>query len=314
MSNLVLKVKHNTDLTDSLQKAIKVANFAIKNRYKLSSANVKDIGLPSAISNQILRKYGKNKKCKKIKPDHIKLVAPSQSIKISENNITITPLKLTLIINPKCKHILTNINQIELDHTYAYICFEINDEPLKEVHHYIGVDLNATSHIAVVGNPQTGKVLKLGKKASHIHKKYKALRSYLQKKRHYKKLKETKGRESRIVKDINHKVSKAIVKYARENNCGIKLEDLTGIRKNKKNARAFRYALNSWSYFQLGNMIAYKAQLQGIPVQYINPQNTSKRCSLCKDIGNRRGKLFRCCNCKHTDHADVNASFNIALV
>ena len=64
---LVVKIKHNTDLSSELKKAIQVANYAIKNRYKLLSANVSDIGLPSAISNQILRKYGKNKKCKKIK-------------------------------------------------------------------------------------------------------------------------------------------------------------------------------------------------------------------------------------------------------
>ena len=313
MSNLVVKIKHNTDLSDSLSKAVKIANFAIKNRHKLSSANVSDIGLPSAISNQVLRKYGKNKKCKRIKPENIKLVAPSQSIKVNGNNITITPLKLNITIDPKCKHIITKVNQIELDHTYAYVCFEANDEPLKEVQNYIGVDLNATSHIAVVGNPQTGKILKLGKKASHIHKKYKALRSDLQKKKLYKKLKETKGKESRIVKDINHKISKAIVEYAKENNAGIKLEDLTGIRKNKKNTKTFRYTLNSWSYYQLGIMIAYKAQLLGIPVQYIDPRNTSKKCSWCENIGNRRGKLFKCGYCNHTDHADVNASFNIAL-
>ena len=153
MTNLVVKIKHNTDLSDSLNKAIKVANFAIKNRYKLSSANVKDIGLPSAISNQVLRKYGKNKKCKHIKPENIKLVVPSQSIKIVDNIITITPLKLTITNQSKYK--ITKVNQIELDHTYAYVCFNVKDKPKQEVQNYIGVDLNATSHCTVVGNPKT---------------------------------------------------------------------------------------------------------------------------------------------------------------
>lgn len=310
MSNLVVKIKHNTDLTDSLHKAVKVANFAIKNRYKLSSANVKDIGLPSAISNQILRKYGKNKKCKRINQERIKLVVPSQSVKITDNTIIITPLKLTLVNQSKYK--IIKVNQIELDHTYAYVCFNIEDKPKYEIQNYIGVDLNATSHCAVVGNPKTGKILKLGRQAPAIHKKYKALRSKLQSNKLYKKLKQTKGRESRIVRDINHKISKKIVEYAKENNSGIKLEDLTNIRKNKKNKKAFRYTLNSWSYYQLGQMICYKAQLQGIPVAYISPVFTSKNCSRCGIEGNRKGKKFKCV-CGHIDHADANASFNIAM-
>lgn len=310
MSTLVVKIKHNADLTDALNKAIIIANFAIKNRNKLSSANVKHVGLPSAISNQILRKYGKNKKCKHINKRNIKLVVPSQSIKIIDNNIIITPLKLT--ITNESKYNISKINQIELNHTYAYVCFTVEDKPKLEVQNYVGVDLNATSHCAVVANPQTGKILKLGKQAPHVHKKYKALRSNLQKKKLFKKLKQTKGKESRIVKDINHKISKKIVDYARENNSGIKLENLTNIGRNKKNNKTFRYTLNSWSYYQLGQMICYKAQLQGIPIQYINPFNTSKTCSKCGNIGNRRGKLFKCSNCKHTDHADVNAGFNIA--
>jgi putative transposase len=310
MVNLVIKIKHNANLTKALNKAVIVANFGIHNRNKLSSANVKEVGLPSAISNQILRKYGRNKKCKHINSKNIKLVATSQSIKVSDNSITIVPLKLTII--NQSKYNISKVNQIELDHTYAYVCFTVEDKAQQDVQNYIGVDLNATSHCAVLANPKTGKILKLGKKAPHIHKKYKVLRSHLQKKKLFKKLKQTKGKESRIVRDINHKISKKIVDYCIKNNSGIKLEKLTNISKNKKNNKAFRYTLNSWSYYQLGQMICYKAQLQGIPVQYINPFNTSKTCSKCGNIGNRKGKIFKCSNCKHTDHADVNAGFNIA--
>ena len=310
MSNLVIKIKHHANFRIELQKALQVANYAIKNKYKLSSANVSDIGLPSAISNQILRKYGKNKKCKNINPDKIKLIAPSQSIKIDSNQIRIIPLKLNLINESKYK--IIKVNQIELDNTYAYICFEQTDQEQLKTNQYVGVDLNATSHCAVVGDPTSGKVIKLGKQASHIHKKYKALRSSLQKQKLYKKLKQTKSKETRKVKNINHKISKQIVQFAKDNNCGIKLEKLTGIRNNKKNSKTFRYTLNSWSYYQLGSMIAYKALLKGIPVQYIDPAYTSQNCSRCGHLGKRNGKVFKCVNCKHTGHADVNASFNIA--
>jgi putative transposase len=309
-SILVVKIKHNTNLSVELDKAVIIANFAIKNRDKLSSANVSHIGLPSAISNQILRKYGRNKQCKTINEKNIKLIAPSQSVKIIDNNIIITPLKLTLVNNSKYQ--ITKVHQIELDDTYAYVSFSKSNEEQLITTNFIGVDLNATSHCAVAADPVSGKVIKLGKEAPHVHKKYKAVRTKLQKEEHYKKLKETKGKETRKVKDINHKISKEIVNFAKENNCGIKLEKLTGIRNNKKNSKDFRYTLNSWSYYQLGTMISYKALLAGIPVQYINPAYTSQRCSRCGNIGKRNGKKFKCVNCNHTDHSDVNAAFNIA--
>jgi putative transposase len=47
-------------------------------------------------------------------------------------------------------------------------------------------------------------------------------------------------------------------------------------------------------------------------VVYIDPYNTSKECSRYGQIGNRSGKSFKC-QYGHVDHADVNASFNIAL-
>src|SRR6202790_582645 len=158
-SILVVKIKHNANLSSELEKAVQVANYAIKNRYKLSSKNVSDIGLPSAISNQVLRKYGKNKKCKHINPDKIKLVAPAQSIKVDGNSIRIVPLKLTL--TNESKYQIIKIYQIELDATYAYVAFSKPNADQLSTNKFIGVDLNATSHCAVAADPISGKVIKL---------------------------------------------------------------------------------------------------------------------------------------------------------
>lgn len=159
----------------------------------------------------------------------------------------------------------------------------------------------------------TGKVLKLGKKAHHTHKKYSHQRKNLQKQGKYKKVKKTKDKERRIIQDTLHKASIQIVRYAAKHGAGIKLELLHGIRGRAKVARSFTYYLYSWSFYQLGTMIAYKAKLLGIPVVYINPHYTSQDCSKCRIRGDRSGKMFKCPSCRHVDHADVNASFNIAL-
>ncbi len=55
----------------------------------------------------------------------------------------------------------------------------------------------------------------------------------MQKKGKYRKVKQIRNREQRIVSDMNHKISRKIVDMARENKSGLKMEDLKGIRNAK---------------------------------------------------------------------------------
>jgi len=71
---LTYKVKHNRDFTEELRKAKQVAEFAVNNKFKTSSKLVSHIGLKSVLSNQILRKYGRNKTIKVV--HNVNLVVP----------------------------------------------------------------------------------------------------------------------------------------------------------------------------------------------------------------------------------------------
>lgn len=309
---LTYKIKHSRDFSTELQKAMSIAKYIVANKpqsKKFTSKDVKQYGLKSIISNQIIRKYGRNKTIKAV--HSVNLIIPNQGIKLKNNVIEITSLKLN--IEHQIEQPFTKINQIEINNEYAFVSVTVSEPILTTPTSWIGVDRNTTGHVAVCAEPITGKILKLGKSAQHIHNKYKNIRKSLQSKGKYSKVKQIKHRESNIVRDMNHKMSKIIVSTAHNSKCGIKLEQLKGIRKSVKSTKTFRYSLNSWSFYQLQTMIEYKAKLLGVVVSYVDPAYTSQRCSRCGVLGNRTRKSFMCPSCGHVDHADVNAAFNIAL-
>ena len=125
-----------------------------------------------------------------------------------------------------------------------------------------------------------------------------------------RRLKAMSGREKRFMSDVNHCVSKHLVHTP---NIGrIVLEDLTGIRRNKRN-KTTRKWLGQWAFHQLEHNIIYKAHQQGIEVVLVDPAYTSQRCSACGYTAknNRRKGTFACRSCGFIANADVNAAINI---
>src|SRR5436309_2951389 len=105
------KIKHGRDFKHELELAQKVAEFAIRNRDKLSTKYIAHLGLKSVIANQILRKYGRNWNAKIAKS--VKLTIPNQAIKYTNNIFTITSLNLSLLFDKPFE----KVNQIEFDDT-----------------------------------------------------------------------------------------------------------------------------------------------------------------------------------------------------
>lgn len=306
---LTYKLKHERDFSDELKLAEKIAWIGFHTG-TISSKDVKHIGLKSIISNQILKKYSKNRKLKSVKS--VKLAIPKQGIRIKDDKIYIPCLKLSLEI--WFDKNFEKINQIEIGKEYAYISVSYKEPELIKPETFIGVDRNTTHHVLVASDIKNGKILKLGKSCNHIHKKYKGIRRNLQKKGKYKKIKLIKNRESNIIKNINNQISKKLIDYALKVKGGLVLENLKGIRQKAKTRRKQRYSLNSWSFYQLAQMIEYKSKKLGIPIFYVEPEYTSQRCSGCGHIekSNRNGNLFQCKKCGKVEDSGVNAGFNLA--
>lgn len=125
-------------------------------------------------------------------------------------------------------------------------------------------------------------------------------------------LKRISGKEKQHVKEVNHIVSKKIVREAVENDCSIiVLENLKNIRKRIKGNRRTRSRLHRWAWYELQQFIEYKAREKGFTVKYINPAYSSQVCSKCGSLGSRHKHLFKCLNCESYQHSDRNAAVNL---
>ncbi|MDD1685691.1 RNA-guided endonuclease TnpB family protein [Methanoregula sp.] len=179
---------------------------------------------------------------------------------------------------------------------------------------WIGVDLNTTGHVAVVADPESGKVLKLGKNIHHLHAHSIKNCTKLFKEGKLWKLKKTKTREQKEFRSALHAICRQIVSFAEHMGTGIKFERLFSTRYSRpKNASdPFTFSFGNGSFFSLQRLVEKKAHDRGIDVIYVNPAYTSKRCSRCGHFGRRSQKHFECPHCGYVAHADVNAAFNIA--
>lgn len=320
-------VKHSLDIRNLLENAKLVADYAVANKNNkkiLTSKYVKEYGLPSVISNQILRKYGRGS-IKEAK--NVNLIIPNSNkfaytlkngtvkirsdIDYSNGKVYLKPLNICFRWNPG--KTFERINQVEISENKFMISATFKNQAVnQEYANVLGIDLNCGvgRSIANCANLKNGEILNLGKQGPNIRKEYFS-------KRRIHKI--SSDKEKRRTRDLDHKISRTIVNYALKHKLKIVVEDLSGIRKTStkgngsKNKNRF---VNSWSFYRLQQFIEYKAKEHGIPFEKINPQYTSQECNYCSVLGIRKGDTFQCKNrkCKvyrKERHADINAAFNI---
>ncbi|OPY37849.1 MAG: putative transposase DNA-binding domain protein [Methanoregula sp. PtaU1.Bin051] len=179
---------------------------------------------------------------------------------------------------------------------------------------WIGVDLNTTGPVAVAADPASGKVMKLGSNTRYVRSHSVKNCTKLYKTQKLWKLKKIKSRERTLFRNTLHAIGRQIVSFADALGSGIKFEKLFNSRSYilQESRNYAEFSFDNGSFYYLQKVVERKARKLGIPVIYVNPAFTSKRCSRCGRFGRRYRKRFECPHCGYVVHADVNAAFNIA--
>jgi len=188
------------------------------------------------------------------------------------------------------------------DEWFIYITVEkeVEERNPKSV---LAVDLGIR-WMATTVNSNSPKPKFYEKELKRFKGHYFYLRRSLALKRAYKAIKKIGHKERRVTDDILHKISRAIVNEALENDSIIVLGKLKGIRRTGKGKRFNRRLNNGFPYYKLSQFIEYKARWLGTKVIKVSERNTSKKCHKCGREGLRVGSLFKCLNCGYTFNAD----------
>ena len=200
---------------------------------------------------------------------------------------------------------------------YAHFVLKKEIELIDEPETIIGVDLgewNVATAIAISRqNPKPmGGRFWSGAKIREIRGKYVHIRRNLQRKKRLDLVKRFGHKEERMVNQQLHIIANEIVAYAKQfEKPVIAMEKLDGIRENMNGSAKLNRRLHAWSFRKLQQYIEYKANLEGVPIVYVNPKNTSKRCHRCGHVAQVNGREFRCPKCGLVYNRDLNSAINI---
>jgi IS605 OrfB family transposase len=200
--------------------------------------------------------------------------------------------------------------------SYLLCAIDMPEETPIEPKDVLGVDLGIVN-IAADSDGETfsgADVQRNRRRRATARKQYQRKGS----KRARRRLKAMAGRQRRFQAKVNHEISKRLVAKAKALGVGIAMEDLSGIRDRVEQTvnKRFRRQLGNWGFSQLGQFVAYKAKLAGVPVVKVDPRDSSRTCSKCghREKGNRPDQAtFRCKQCRYSTNADLNAASNLRI-
>ncbi|MFQ6136629.1 MAG: RNA-guided endonuclease InsQ/TnpB family protein [Candidatus Hydrothermarchaeales archaeon] len=206
---------------------------------------------------------------------------------------------------------------------YAVLAKEF-EEP-KAPQNVLGVDVNASRLAVSIVNPKTDRILRqlyFGKDIFVRQIRYEERRRRLMEKKdgeHSSRARKAFYRLSRkqrnYVETRIWQIVGEIVRFAKEHNATIAIEDLKHLRKRKSEwSKKSRKKVNRMPYALFRSCLEHKATIEDVPMVTINPRHTSQRCPKCGHTSkkNWRGySYFVCRECRFEANRDRVASVNI---
>jgi putative transposase len=127
--------------------------------------------------------------------------------------------------------------------------------------------------------------------------------------RQWQKLQRRKNRflaqQKRLVRDIEHKVSRAVVDWAVEHRVGtLAIGDVRDIADGKRLPTKTQQKIGSWGHGQTRQYIAYKAEGAGITVEFVDEAYSSQTCPVSGHRHKTTGRIYSCPDCGFRGHRD----------
>ena len=197
------------------------------------------------------------------------------------------------------------------------VTYDIEESNISDICNVVGIDRGINFVVATYDSKHKSGFVS-GKAIKQKRANYSKLRKELQMRQTpsaRRRLKAIGSRENRWMQDINHCVSKALVKNNPKHTLFV-LEDLSGIRNATERVKTKdRYVSVSWSFYDLEQKLMYKAKQNQSTVIKVNPAYTSQCCPVCGHIEkanrNKRIHLFNCKNCGYKSNDDRIGAMNL---
>nr|DAH47641.1 MAG TPA: endonuclease [Caudoviricetes sp.] len=197
------------------------------------------------------------------------------------------------------------------------VTYDVKESDISDICNVVGIDRGINFVVATYDSKHKSGFVS-GKAIKQKRANYSKLRKELQMRQTpsaRRRMKAIGSRENRWIQDVNHQVSKALVKNNPKHTLFV-LEDLSGIRNATERVRTKdRYVSVSWPFYDLEQKLIYKAKQNQSTVIKVNPAYTSQCCPVCGHIekANRNKKihLFCCKNCGYKSNDDRIGAMNL---
>jgi putative transposase len=124
-----------------------------------------------------------------------------------------------------------------------------------------------------------------------------------------------KAKHARVARDMEHKISRAVVDAAAERKAGtIVVGDVRDVADGVDCGKVQNRKMSEWNHGKVRQYVEYKAAAEGITVKLEDEAYSTQTCPGCGARHKPRGRIYRCPSCGIRAHRDVVGAVNILSV